>query len=307
MSISPANAVAGRPQDLAPATAPLFFGRPGSDEGGTLDPNLLVREGPSGLEFLPVFHPERVRPRFQFVKAFNHFRAAVRDKENTEELIGVFDSLPWREVGDAASAFLTSERGREIYRTEPYLPDLLDDHATLRRTPKGSFAHAYCDFMEREGLSAAGMVEASGTTRNGLPMLPDGVEWYGDRLRDTHDILHILTGYGRDPLGEQCVLAYLFHQRPSLGHLAVSWAATLLMKSKAKGTAPIIGAVMEAHRHGRLAPRIVEQSLRELFPLPLAEVRRRMNVRTPVVYEEVHRIWQEQGVDPHGFFARQAA
>jgi ubiquinone biosynthesis protein COQ4 len=290
-----------------PVEAPFFFGRPGSDEGGTLDPNVLVRHRAGRAELLPIVHPDRRRPSFQPIKAVNHFRAAIRDKENTAELIGVFDSLPWREVGEAASAFLSSERGRRIYESEPFLPEIFDDHATLRRTPKGSFAHAYCDFMESEGLSAAGMVEASGDTRNGLPMLPDGVEWYGDRLRDTHDILHVLTGYGRDPLGEQCVLAYLFHQRPSLGHLAVSWSATLLMKAKSKGKAPIIGAVIEAHRHGRLAPRIVEQPIRELLALPLTEVRQRMNVRHPARYEAVHRIWREEGVDAHAFFAKQPA
>jgi ubiquinone biosynthesis protein COQ4 len=159
--------------------------------------------------------------------------------------------------------------------------------------------------MESEGLSAAGMVEASGDTRNGLPMLPDGVEWYGDRLRDTHDILHILTGYGRDPLGEQCVLAYLYHQRPSPGHLAVAWAGTLLMKLKLKSRAPVLRALLEARRHGKLTQRIVEQPIRELLPLPLTEVRRRLNVREPRRYRQVLDTWRAEGIDPHAFLARQ--
>lgn len=290
---------------------PLLLRDTGADEGGTLRPDkfgpeMLVREHAGGIAVLPIVHPDRQRPKFNFVKAWRHFSNVLKDKEQTDELIGVFDALPWRAVGEEASAFLASERGRAIYQAEPYLPDILDDHATLRRTPQGSFAHAYCDFMEREGLNAAGLVEASGDTRNGLPMLPDGVEWYGDRLRDTHDILHILTGYGRDTLGEQCVLAYLFHQRPSPGHLAVAWAGTLLMKLKMRTRAPILRAVTEARRHGRLTQRIVEQPIRELLPLQLADVRARLNVPDPTWYRTVLDVWRSEGIDAHLFLAKQA-
>jgi len=285
---------------------PFLLRRAGTDEGGTLDPAMLVRETRGTLEVLPIVHPERQRPRLNPGKALRHFSKVLQDKEQTDELIGVFDALPWRAVGEEASAFLATERGRAIFQAEPYLADILDDHAALRRTPAGSFAHAYCDFMEREGLSAAGMVEASGDTRNGLPMLPDGVEWYGDRLRDTHDILHILTGYGRDPLGEQCVLAYLYHQRPSPGHLFVAWAGTLLMRLKLRSRAPVVRALLEARRHGKLTQRIVEQPIRELLPLPLAEVRRRLNVPEPLQYRRVHEIWRSEGIDPHAFLAKQA-
>ena len=266
----------------------------------------LVREIDGRLDVRPVVHPDRVRPRLQPLKAMKHFSKVLKDKEQTDELIRVFDTLPWCGVGEAASEFLATEKGRAIYRSEPYLPDILDDHARLRRTPKGSFAHAYCDFMEREGLTAAGLVEASGDTRNGMEMLEDGVEWYGDRLRDTHDILHILTGYGRDTLGEQCVLAFLFHQRPSPGHLFVAWAGTLLMKAKLRSRAPILGAMLEARRHGRLTQRIVEQSILDLLPMQLDEVRARLNVRSPSKYLATLDIWAEEAIDPHAFLAKQA-
>ena len=127
-----------------------------------------------------------------------------------------------------------------------------------------------------------------------------------DRLRDTHDILHILTGYGRDTLGEQCVLAFLFHQRPSPGHLFVAWAGTLLMKVKLRTRAPILGALLEARRHGRLTQRIVEQPILDLLPMQLDEVRARLNVRTPSKYLATLDIFREESIDPHAFLAKQA-
>ncbi len=284
---------------------PFLLKDRGTDEGGTLGQNVIARETASGVDVRPIMHPDRIRPKLDVAKAWDHFSKVLKDKERTDELIGVFDALPWRAVGEEAAAFLQTDRGRQIYQSEPYLPDILDDHAALRKTPEGSFAHAYCDFMEKEGLTAAGLVEATGPTRNGVDMLPDGVEWYGDRLRDTHDILHILTGYGRDTLGEQCVLGFLFHQRPSPGHLGVAWAGTLLMKVKLKSKAPILGALTEARRHGRMTPRIVEQSIRQLLPLPLTEVRKRLNVPEPATYLKVLEVWRSEGIDPHAFLAKQ--
>lgn len=282
----------------------LTAGPASLSKDGYVYANWVARREGGAVTILPLVHPDRQRPKWHFVKAWRHFSNVRKDKEQTDQIIGIFDALPWRAAAEAASSFLTSSKGQHIYQNEAYLPDILDDHVALRKTPKGSFAHAYCDFMEREGLTAAGLVAATGNDRNGQPLLRDGVEWYNDRLRDTHDILHVLTGYGRDPLGEQCLLAYLFHQRPSPGHLAVSTAGTLLMKVQLNTKAPILRAIVEAHRHGRLCPRIVEQSIRQILPMPLVEVRERFKVPEPLWYKKVHDVWKSEGVDPHAFLAK---
>lgn len=298
-------AFAGTLAREAKTDAPFLLREGGSDEGGTLDPNTISRVTPDGVDILPVIHPDRARPVLDFPKAWRHFSNVLKDKENTEELIGVFDALPWRNVGEEAAAFLATAHGRRVYQTEPHLPDILDDHATLRKTPKGSFAHAYCDFMEREGLTAAGLVEASGDTRNGMEMLPDAVEWYNDRLRDTHDLLHIISDYGRDTFGEQCVLAFLYHQRPSPGHLFVATAGTVLMKVKLKSKAPIWRAFREARSRGKKTKRIVEQSIIDLLPMPVADVKDHLNITPPHTYFEVLRVFEQEGIDPHAFLAAQ--
>ncbi|MXO90601.1 hypothetical protein GRI41_07195 [Altererythrobacter aquaemixtae] len=279
----------------------------GGDEGETLGPNIIARRTSDGVERLPIVHPDRRRPEFNFTKAWKHFSILVKDKDRTDELFGVLDALPWRSVGEEAAKFIVSDLGRKIYQSEPYLPDLLDDHAYLRQMPKGSFADAYCNFMEAEGLTAAGLIEEANVTRKDLVKLEDGVEWYNDRLRDTHDILHVLTGYGRDTLGEQCVLAFLFDQRPSPGHLFLGWAGTLLMKAKLKTKAPVLRAFLQARRNGRKTQRIVEQPIHELLALPLEEVRRKLNIPEPTYYLEALETWRSEGIDPHALLGKEAA
>lgn len=273
---------------------------------GHVDAKVIARRTGDTVDVIPLVDPDRQRPKWNFPKAWRHLSNVRKDKEQTDQIIGVFDALPWRAATEAAVTFLTSPEGQAIYQREPNLPDILDDHDALRQTPKGSFAHAYCDFMEREGLTAAGLVAATGDDRNGQPLFKDGVEWYNDRLRDTHDILHILTGYERDPLGEQCLLGYLFHQRPSPGHLVISTAGVLLMRVQVRTKAPILRALAEAHRHGRLCTRIVEQSIRDILPMQLTEVRKRFNVPEPLWYKKVHDVWASEGIDPHAFLAKKS-
>jgi ubiquinone biosynthesis protein COQ4 len=247
---------------------------------------------------LPLVHPDRKPLRFDWPGALRHFRVLGGDKELTYEAFRVFDALPWLGMADAACAFLATDRGQAIFADEPYLPDLLDDHVALRRLPKGSLGQDYCDHMESDGLTAAGLVAEFRAAREGCVRLDDKVEWYADRLRDSHDLLHVLTEFDRDVLGEQCVLAFVFHQRPSVGHLFVGYAGAMLTRLHSDWRVPVLRAVFEARQIGKLCPPIIELPIRELLAMPTKAVRARLNLRPARYYREARRIWQTRGIDP---------
>jgi len=248
---------------------------------------------------LPLFDPRRPALRYRPLKAWRHFRKLVENKENTGEVFHIFESLPWKGLPAAAEAFLTSERGKAIMASEAFLPAILDDHAALRRLPEGSLAQAYCDFMEREGLTAQGLVDEFDRFLSDRPDYRDQFAFYFDRIRDTHDLLHILTGYGRDALGEQCVLAFTYSQQPSLAHLFIGYAGGWEIRRTVNGNAPVMRAIREGQRLGKACPRLAELSIRELLPLPLDEVRRKLNITPPRYYEKALDIWRGQGIDPY--------
>jgi ubiquinone biosynthesis protein COQ4 len=255
-------------------------------------------DGATAHALRPLRHPDRRPLHHDLPRAWKHFLKFKQDKEQTDLVFCVFDSLPWRTIDAAAEAFLATERGRAIYASEPSLPAILDDHAALRRLPKGSLAHDYCDFMEAEGLSAAGLVAATEKMFAGRHRIDDRIEWYVDRQRDIHDLIHVLTGFGRDALGEQCVAAFIFTQRPSWGHFFIAYSGALVTKRRVRSSAPVLRAVVEAHRMGRKCPRIAEMPVRELLAMPTQAVRERLNIRPARRYAEVHRIWREGGCKP---------
>ena len=187
----------------------------------------------------------------------------MKDKEDTAAVFKIFESLPSKDFIPRIAELSLSERGTYLRQTEPCLPEILDDHASLRRTPKGSLAHAYCDFMEAEGLSAAGLVAES--DRAGRPRYPDLLEWFINRSRDTHDLFHVLTGYGRDALGEQCVLGFTYGQTGNYGNFFIAYAGGYEVKRSIKSDAPVMGAIRQGQRNGKASKAIIEQDIRLLL------------------------------------------
>ena len=259
----------------------------------------------SSTPTVPFVDPQRPRARYRPLVAWRHFRLLIKDKEATEHVTPIFESLPWTGVYAAAKKFFASERGRAIRASEPSLVPILDDHETLRKLPQDTLAHAYCDFMEREGLSAQGLVEDLDRFRTQSDF-GDQVDWYFHRMRDTHDLMHVLTGYGRDALGEQCVLAFTYSQQPSPAHLFLGYAGAIEIKKRVRSSAPVLRAVREAQRLGKACPRIAEMSIRELLATPLEELRRQLNITRPVHYWQAHEEWQAMGVNPYDLLGKAA-
>ncbi len=247
---------------------------------------------------LPLYHPQRPMLKLRPFKALKHFRNLVANKESTEEVFYIFQSLPGRNFLSGVESFVTSETGKALMASEPDLSPMLDDHARLRTMPKGSVAHAYCDFMEGEGLTAAGLVKEY--ERSMPTHYADLMEWYISRNRDTHDMLHILTGYGRDSLGEACVLAFTYGQNPAPGHLFIAYLAGWEIMKQSRGSgAKIFAAINQARRHGRGAPRVAEQPSEDLLVRDLEEVRRDWHIGAPTAYTAAHDARRAVGMDPY--------
>ncbi len=183
--------------------------------------------------------------------------------------------------------------------TEQRLIDILDDHDALKKLPAGTVGRAYVEFMEREGLSAAGLEAEYAKFEGNGKRFHDGIDRYGDRLRDTHDLLHILTGYGRDALGEQCVLAFTYAQNRNLGVGFIAYAGAIELKRHAAPKASVMTAVREGHRMGNAAKNIVQEDIIALLKEPLADARTRLGMFEPVTYRKAHEEMRAGGVDPY--------
>ena len=239
----------------------------------------------------------RMRP----FKAYKHFRALVQDKEDTTQVFDIIEALDGSNILKDYKRFMASAEGQARYAEQRELVPLLDDHDTLRQLPLGSVGQHYCDFMETQGLTAQGLVDEYERWGKRLEdYYYADVAWFGNRRRDVHDLMHIMTGYSRDALGEACVLNFTHSQHGGLGIYFIAHMASLEVRKHAPKGAPVWKAVREAKKNGALAESICQQDIEALLAEPLESARKRLGILPPTHYNAVHQSMTQAGIDPFG-------
>jgi ubiquinone biosynthesis protein COQ4 len=98
-------------------------------------------------------------------------------------------------------------------------------------------------------------------------------------MRDMHDLTHALTGYGRDPLGELCLLAFLYSHTGNPGMALIVMMGFARLENRAQRK-----AVIEAWWQGRKALWFTDMDWEAMLPQSLDALRRRFHVRRPDAY-----------------------
>jgi len=215
----------------------------------------------------------RLRP-FEAVKAV---RRLMANPEATEEVFVVLRAMRGRSGIALFRRFAQSRMGARILMEKRSLIAALCDRATLAALPPGSLGREYHRFMASENLSAEGLVAPSQAYRD--DMVPEDVALFRDRMRDMHDLTHILTGYGRDPLGELCLLAFMYPHTGNLGMALIVLMGLGRLESRAARK-----AVIEAWRHGRKACWFADMDWEAMLPEPLSKLRPFFDVAKPAAY-----------------------
>jgi len=253
------------------------------------------------MDLLPALTPEqaashRRATRLRPVAALRAMRRAVRDPDDTEQAVRMLSALAGRSVERVMARLLRTPHGREILERERSLLEVLIDREALMRLPAGSLGRTYCEWLEREQISAQGLVAASEAATAGASERSGPYFVLGSRMREMHDLLHVVTGYGRDLVGEVGVLAFTYAQTRHSGIgflLAVAYFRSFFRRpghpraGSREGGRAIREHLFEGRRRGRRAEWIVGADWEPLLSLPIDEVRRRFRIPDPPVYREL--------------------
>ena len=224
--------------------------------------------------------------RLQPLRAARALGKLIADKEDTSQVFEIMRALSGNTVTRGYKRLLsTLEGGRIAYEREEFC-DRLSDTAWLNTFGPGTVGEAYRNFIAPRGLSAEGLAEESRKTAEGEIDAKHPFAWYGRRMRDVHDVWHVLTGYGTDGLGEACVVAFSYSQTRSLGFALIAHAGAYQYQKIGNGH-PYRKAVMEAFRNGKRAAWLPEIDYVKLFGETLEAARSRLNIAPAVVYQSI--------------------
>lgn len=218
--------------------------------------------------------------RFDVPRAARALHALLKDPDDLPQVFTLIESLSGSAAIRLVWGFEKTENGQRVLRENPDIGSILADRDRLRRMPAGSLGRAYLAFVESENISAEGIKQASIEGRVAPPK-DRRIEIVGNRMRDTHDLWHAVTGYKGDVIGELSLLAFTLGQHWNSA-VALILAAALV---KGFGVTDVVGPMRTGYRAGRSAKWLPAQDWESLLERPLDEVRALLDVEPAPDYE----------------------
>ena len=227
------------------------------------------------------------------LQAWRSMRALIANPENTAEVFKIIEALKGGSLPRAVERLRATPEGAELLRHKPEILPLLNDRDALRAMPAGSVGRAYLKFVEARDLSADGLVAASEEAPRGREKSPDE-RWLANRLRDIHDLQHVVCGYGPDELGELCLRAFTTAQTPNRG---ISFII-VMGRRQFRQVAPqlsIDDCVAEGRATGETAKWFATVSWEQRLTEPLQQLRADLGVTPPAMYANALNVVNSDG------------
>jgi ubiquinone biosynthesis protein COQ4 len=206
----------------------------------------------------------------------------MKDKEDTKAVFEIMRALSGNTIPKGYNKLLGSVEGGKIALKAQELQPLLDDHETMAKLPSGSVGRAYLDFVQGRKISAQGLADESRKTGDDIDAAHP-YSWYARRMRDVHDLWHVLTGYETDALGEVCVVAFSYAQTKSAGFALIAAAGSGNLQ-RLLPEHPVRRAAWQAYMNGRRAAWLPAQDYPRLLSENLIDARKRLNIPAPTHY-----------------------
>jgi len=218
------------------------------------------------------------------LQALKAVRRLLSNPEDTAQVFVILRAMRGRSGQKAMNRFRASPTGAAALADRRSLLAVLQDREALAAMPAGSLGRTYLDFMLEEDLLAEGLVAPSQVWND--EVLPHDALLFRERMRDMHDLTHTLTGYGRDPLGELCLLSFMYAHMGNPGQALIVLMA--LVKAAREGRGKVVRrACFQAWRQGRKSGWLPAQDWEAMMGRPLEELRREVGVLPPTRYLEV--------------------
>ncbi len=221
----------------------------------------------------------RIRPFAALAATFR----LLRNKEATHEVYRIIAALDGPVQERNFKQFEATDFGNRVLTEKFDLLDTMSKRDKLATLPVGSLGRTYLDFITRENLTAEGFQEEMDASGESYTHAGEDRQRFNYRSRHIHDLLHVLTGYGRDLIGELSLLSFSRQRTDSRGVLLILFFGYF----KARKEYPGIRAkacMNEGARLGREATGLIDADWETLLADPLDKVRKQLNIGVPENY-----------------------
>ena len=194
--------------------------------------------------------------------AYRAMRALIADPDDTRQVFYIGLVVNRRSYPQFLARWTSDDEGARLLRERPAIDSQHVDFDALRALPETTLGGAYVRYLDANGLDPDLFQPPPG-----LPEIP---AYIGQRMRQVHDLWHVLTGYRTDVPGEIALQAFTWGQTG----VASSALVAIVASARFALTQPhVVRMAFDGYRRGAKARFLASIRLEDHFARELDELR----------------------------------
>jgi ubiquinone biosynthesis protein COQ4 len=191
----------------------------------------------------------------------------LRDPGRLDQVLVFTQAVNARAIERGVARLAATEEGRRLLEDAPRIDRAHVDYDRLRTLPDGTLGRAYTRFLDANGIGP-----------EPFEALPDigspRAAWLMLRMRQSHDLWHVLTGYAPDVRGELLLQAFTYAQTEAPSARAIAFFGTLRYGLRLEH----LRDLRDAYRRGRAAAFLPTVRWEDEWETPVRELQTRFGI-----------------------------
>ena len=211
----------------------------------------------------------KLHERLQSLKMVAGLATFLKDPSSLDSIFAVSNSVKDGPLGEQTVRHLLSNSQFKALVDEGWRPARIDLQK-LQTLPEGSLGRCYADQLISQGITPDTLIDPSPVT--------NANEFVIHRLKETHDIVHVLTGFGVDGISEIGLQGFNLAQNRSPLAVMLIFGSMLSSLQNDDPLEPLLRALAHGFQMGLDAELVVGRKLEEGWERPIQEWRKELKL-----------------------------
>ncbi len=212
-----------------------------------------------------------LRKRLQNIKLVAGLANFLKDP-GLDSVFAVAGSLQDSPLAEKMESHLMANARFQAMVDEGWRPKPIDLN-DLQKLPQGSLGRSYADQLLSQGIDPDALIDPTPVTSS--------KEFIVHRLKETHDIVHVLTGFGIDGVSELGLQGFNLAQNRSPLAVMLIFGGMLNALQDDEPLGPLLQALSQGFQMGLDADLVIAHKLEEDWERPLVQWREELSLPDP--------------------------
>ena len=211
----------------------------------------------------------KLQERLQSLRMLASLATFLKNPSSLDSVFAVANSVKESPLAEQMKRHLLIHPQFSALVKEGWRPKAID-LTELQKLPDGTLGRCYADQLISQGITPDALIDPS-------PVSNDA-EYITHRLRETHDIIHVLTGFGIDGDSELGLQGFNLAQTRSPLAVMLIFGGMLAALQDDEPLAPMLRAMARGFQLGLDADLVIAHKLEEGWDRPLQDWRQELRL-----------------------------